>query len=76
MKRSHQPLEHLDALILHAEHAVIESDRKLVRDLDALTQSWREHSGRLSLLGVAAVSALLLGMWLLNRPRDKRRPPL
>jgi hypothetical protein len=74
MKPGTQATE-LDALILQAEHAVMRRDQALLREVDALTQALREHTGRLTLIGVAAVSALLLVTWLLGRSRDEPAPP-
>jgi len=65
----------LDTLILQAEHAVMQRDRALRREVDALAQALREHTGRLTVIGVGAVSALMLVAWLLSRSRDEPAPP-
>ena len=61
----------LDALILRAEHAVIQHDRQLHAQVDELAQDLREHAGRLTLLVMGAVSAVLLLSWLIGRSRDR-----
>ena len=61
----------LDALILRAEHAVMQHDRQLRAQVDELSQDLREHAGRLTLMAVGAVAALLMLGWLIGRSRDR-----